>query len=124
VRQVDTPSILKNQSINESETTQNRMASIMTTFAMKTRTGIACWNARTLLESSRLNKAAREMNAYNISISGLSETTWNGFGDLELQTSERFMYSGQENENDRHQDGGGFLLARNSKHSLLDWQPV
>jgi hypothetical protein len=49
---------------------------------MKTRTGIACWNARTLLERSRLNKAAREMNAYNISISGLSETTWNGFGVL------------------------------------------
>jgi hypothetical protein len=49
---------------------------------MKTRTGIACWNVRALLESSRLNQAAREINAYNIFISGLSEARWNGFGVL------------------------------------------
>jgi hypothetical protein len=34
------------------------MACMLTTFAMKTRTRIACWNLRTLLESSRLNQAA------------------------------------------------------------------
>jgi hypothetical protein len=91
---------------------------------MKIQTRIACWNVRTLLESSTLNQAAREMNAYNISILGLSETRWNGFGDLELQTGEMFLYSGQENENNRHQDRVGFLLSKNAKHSLLDWQPV
>jgi hypothetical protein len=64
------------------------------------------------------------MNACDISILGLSETRWNGFGDLELQTGERFLYSGQENKNDRHQDGVGFLLSKNAKHSLLDRQPV
>jgi hypothetical protein len=69
------------------------MASMLTTFAMIIRTRIACWNARSLLESSRLNQAAREMNAYNISILGLSKTRRNGFGDLEPQTGERFMYS-------------------------------
>jgi hypothetical protein len=79
---------------------------------------------RTLLESSRLNQAAREMNAYNISILGLGETRWNGFGDLELQTHEMFLYSGQEIKIDRHQDGVGFLLPENAKHHVLDWQPV
>jgi hypothetical protein len=80
---------------------KNRMACMLTTFAMKTRTQIACWNVRTLLESSRLNQATREMNTYNISILGLRETRWNGFGDLELQTGEMFLYSGQDNENDK-----------------------
>jgi hypothetical protein len=61
VQQVDNLYILKNQSINESETTQNLMASMLMTFAMKIRTQIACWNMRTLLESSRLNQAATEM---------------------------------------------------------------
>jgi hypothetical protein len=52
------------------------------------------------------------MNTYNISILGLRETRWNGFGDLELQTGEMFLYSGQDNENDRHEDGVGFLLSK------------
>jgi hypothetical protein len=80
------------------------MASTLMTFTMKTWTQIACWNVRTLLESNRLNQATREMNAYNISILGLSKTRWNGFGDLELQTGERICILGKRIKNDRHQN--------------------
>jgi hypothetical protein len=70
VRQVNTLSILKNQNINESETTQNRMACMLTTFDMKTRTRIACWNVRTLLESSRTRSSEASGHGWDTHFEG------------------------------------------------------
>jgi hypothetical protein len=54
----------------------------------------------------------------------LSETRWTGYGEVDLQEGEKFIYSGWENEDNRHQEGVGFILSKKAKQSMIDWKPV
>jgi hypothetical protein len=76
------------------------------------------------MEGGRLLQATKEMKTYNISILGLSETRWTGYGEVDLQEGEKFIYSGRENEDNRHQEGVGFILSKKAKQSMINWKPV
>jgi hypothetical protein len=41
------------------------------------------------MEGGRLLKVTKEINTYNVSILGLSETRWTGYGEVDLQEGEK-----------------------------------
>jgi hypothetical protein len=64
------------------------------------------------------------MERYNIEVLGLSEVRWNTFGRQILNTGQRLLYSGKENEDDPHEAGVGFMLSKKACKSLIEWEPV
>jgi hypothetical protein len=77
---------------------------------------IGCWNVRTLWETGKMREATAEMKIYKIEILGISETHWTGFGEVNIQRDETFVYSGTEKEY-----RVGLLLPKRAKRSLLKW---
>lgn len=81
------------------------------------------WNVRTMLETSKANQIAKEMETYRISILGLSETRWNGCGKTTLQSGTTVIYSGKKEE-DKHEHGVAFMLNREATKSLIEWEGI
>ena len=63
-----------------------------------------------------------EMQRYRISILGVSECRWSGFGRLRIQTGEIILYSGRED--DVHQSGVAIVMTRYASRCLESWSPV
>lgn len=103
---------------------ENDWTPLATTFGMKQRTRIGCWNVRTMTRPEALPQVAKVMRDYNIQILGLSETRWNGFGEQFADCGTTLLYSGKEDEGASKEYGVGLLLSRSAKNSLLDWKPV
>ena len=84
---------------------------------------LGMWNVRTLWETGRCAQAVREMHRYRLTLLGMCEVRWNGYGETRLQTGETLLYSGK-NEEERHEAGVGLLLSKQATKSLLEWEPV
>ena len=119
---VNHPHTLKQQ-ITESLTKDNRTDTTETTFSLKTRTRIGCWNVKTIMEATKLAQIDKERNAYHIEILGLSETRWNGSGEHRIPQGGILLYSGKP-INDKHESGVGILLSPNVHKSLIEWKPI
>ena len=63
-----------------------------------------------------------EMQRYRISILGVSECRWSGFGRLRTQTGEIILYSGRDD--DVHQSGVAIVMTRYASRCLESWSPV
>ena len=92
----------------------------MTTIGMKNRTRIGFWNIRTMLEASKLSQVLKEMTNYKLDLLGLSETRWNGSGELTTATGELLIYSGRSDEKE-HEYGVGLILSKAMRKSLIEW---
>jgi len=78
------------------------MDAMVTTFSLKSRTRIGCWNVKTMMrEITKLAQIEKERNAYHIEILGLSETQWNGTGEHRIPQEGILLYSGKP-INDKH----------------------
>lgn len=51
----------------------------------KSFTKIATWNVRTLYQTGKLAQAVREMDRLKLDVLGVSETRWNGSGEVKTQ---------------------------------------
>ena len=93
-------------------------------FSAKHTTKIGTWNVRTLYQSGKCAQAAKEMDRYKIEILGLSEVRWNSSGLTSINSSHTIVYSGNTNLDDPQEKGVAFLMTRNSKKALLEWNPI
>ena len=93
-------------------------------FSPKTVIKVAQWNVRTMYETGKCAQIANEMRNYGISVLGISEARWNQSGVVTLLTGETILYSGNPNENDRHNKGVAIMISKQAKKSLMEWEPV
>lgn len=115
------PTEVKSIKRNQRKQITHHTVEMATTMAIKTRTRIAQWNIRTLMERTRLAQVEKEMKRYKIEILGLSEVRWNGCGEMKTTDGSTFLHSGLENGSNY---GVGFLMSNEVRKSLLDWNPV
>ena len=54
------------------------------------------------------------MTHYKLDLLGLSETRWNGSGELTTASGELFLYSGRA-MGEKHECGVGLILSKNLK---------
>lgn len=94
------------------------------TFGMKIRTRIGCWNVRTMSDSGALKAIEKELKSYKMDILGISETRWNGFGEIQTQDGNFLIYSGQEDEAAPRQAGVGILMTSKARSALTTWNPI
>ena len=83
---------------------------------------IGCWNVRTMYSIGKTAQVTSEMQRYRISILGVSECRWSGFGRLRTQTGEIILYSGRDD--DVHQSGVAIVMTRYASRCLESWSPV
>ena len=57
---------------------------------------------RTVYETNKAYKIAREQRAYNTTVLELCETRWTQTGQVRLNTGELILYSGHDEEDDHH----------------------
>jgi len=70
---------------------------------------IGTWNVRTLYKAGALQSLTKVVEKYNIQILSLQETRWPGEGSV-ISGNMMFMYRG--NENNKHENGVGFLIHK------------
>ena len=71
---------------------------------------------------SKTAQVTSEMQRYRISILGVSEWRWAGFGRLRIQTGETILHTGREG--DVHQSGVAIAMNRYASVCLQSWAPV
>lgn len=89
---------------------------------MKIRKRFGTWNVRTLAETSKLAQLEREFARLNLLFVGLSEVRWNGCGEHKTASGATLIYSGKT-IGERRESGVGFLLSKEAKQALIEWQP-
>lgn len=87
-------------------------------------TKIATWNVRTLYQTGKLAQVAREMDRLKLDILGVSETRWNGSGEVKTQNGETILFSGNLEEDAPHEKGVGLILSNRAFRCLMEWEPV
>jgi hypothetical protein len=95
----------------------NRVDSLKTTFGLKQRTKMGCWNVRTLRECGRLKQAEKVMSDYGMEIIGLSEARWKDFVEITTQNGNAFLYSGLGGDDVEYKNGVGLLLSKTAYSS-------
>jgi hypothetical protein len=93
--------------VRETATNNSQTDNTKKIFAMKRKSRIGCWNVRTHWETGKVREATAEMKRYKTEILGISETHWTGFGEVNIQRDETFVYSGTE---EGHREGVGLPL--------------
>ena len=85
---------------------------------LRTRSNISIgtWNVRTLKPSGKLEELTHEMRRCRWSVHGCCEVRWNTFGETTTQDGHKLYYSGKE---DRHENGIGFLVHKDTAHQCL-----
>ena len=83
---------------------------------------IGTWNIRTMFESGKTAKVAREMHNYNLMVLGIFETRWKQSGQLRLTTGEMVLYSGHEESNSPHTEVVALLLMKEAQKALIGWE--
>jgi hypothetical protein len=76
-----------------------------------------------MLEASRLSQVLKEMIHYKLDLLGLSETRWNGSGEITTASGELLLYSGRA-MGEKHEYVVGLILSKNLKKSLIEWRAV
>ena len=63
-----------------------------------------------------------EMKAYRLDILGISESRWTGSGQNILNTGERVLFSGHEEEDAPHREGVALMLSKKAQKALIGWE--
>ena len=69
----------------------------------------------------RTAMVVNEMRRYKLSILGVSEVRWLGFGRVRTSKGEVILYSGAE---EIHHRGVGIILNREAQECLMEWAPI
>ena len=83
---------------------------------------MAAWNVRSLYQAGKLAQGVKEFNEYNLEIIGMCEVTWPKSDKNTLQTGNKFIYSG--GDDNVHEEGVGLLLSPGVNKSLIEWLPL
>ena len=86
-------------------------------------TAFGTWNVCTMYQTGKSAQVANEMRRYGLKLLGISEVRWLGSGSTTLLTGEEVLYSGRE-EGEEHTEGVAIMLAKDTKKTLLSWEPV
>lgn len=84
---------------NESRKESVQLTPLLTT---KHTTKIVTWNIRTMCQAGKTSQIASEMNQYNLSLIGLSETRWTQSGKTHLSSGETIIYSAWRGQRPTH----------------------
>ena len=82
---------------------------------------IGTWNVRTLNASGKAEELAHALKKYKWNIIGLCEMRWKGIGETTTHEGHKLYYSGRD---DRHEEGVGFLIHRNTASAVMGCRPV
>ncbi len=85
-------------------------------------TSIGTWNVKTMYQMGKTAQIVAEMQNYNISLLGISETRWIQSGQQRLESGELVLYSGHENDNASHTEGVAIILSKEAQNALLGWE--
>ncbi len=82
----------------------------------KHHTYVGFWNVRTMYVAGKTATIMSEMRKYELSILGLSEVSWTGFGELRTTSGETIIYSGPE---EGHHRGVAIAMTKSARTSLM-----
>ena len=82
---------------------------------------IGTWNVRTLRPPGKLEELTHEMRRYCWIDLGLCEVRWKNFGKTTTQDGHKLYFSGKK---DRHENGVGFLIHKDTVNIVMGCQPV
>ena len=83
---------------------------------------IGTWNIKTMFEAGKTIQVVVEMQNYNLTIFGISDTKWTGSSQRRLATEELLLYSGHEEDNAPHMQGVALMLSRTAQRALTGWE--
>jgi exonuclease III len=83
---------------------------------------IGCWNVRTMVDISKAYQISAEMKNYDVNIVGLSETRWNGAGQITLSEETKILFSGNLEEDANKERGVAFMLNERAAKALIEWE--
>lgn len=75
-----------------------------------------------MYQSGKTMQVVREMQRYNITILGISETRWTQSGQKRLASGEMLLYSGHEEEDAPHTEGVALMLSGPAQRALIGWE--
>ncbi|KAK6979834.1 hypothetical protein BgiMline_020827 [Biomphalaria glabrata] len=75
----------------------------------------------TMQESEKTEEVAAEMKRYNLTILGISESRWSGFGQKRLTSVELLLYSEHEQEA-KHTQEVALMLSKQAQRALIGWE--
>ena len=82
---------------------------------------IGCWNVRTMYTIGKTATVMKEMRRYKLSILGLSEVRWTGFGEVKTTTGETIIYSGRD---EGHHSGVALAMNDETRKCMMKWNPI
>lgn len=77
-----------------------------------------------MYQTGKLAQVSAEADRLDISILGLAETRWTGYGEKRIASGQVLLYSGPCGPNATHERGVGFLLSPLAFKGLMEWRPV
>ncbi|GFS00988.1 endonuclease-reverse transcriptase [Elysia marginata] len=77
----------------------------MNLLSTRRNTSLGIWNIRTMLEASKVQQVADEIDGYHLKIVGLSEARWNQSREQTLALGHNVIYPGLIEQNKRHAEG-------------------
>ena len=93
-----------------------------TIISTRTTTTIGAWNVRTMYEAGKAAQIAAEMRSYKLTILGISEARWTGWGQKRLISGEMVIFSGHEEDDAPHTLGVAMMLSRTAQGALIGWE--
>ena len=75
-----------------------------------------------MFQTGKLAQAIQELNKYNITFLGMSETRWSNSGKFKTSTGEIVIWSGRQDN--AHREGVALLIHKNCQNTILQWEPV
>ena len=93
-----------------------------TIISTRTTTVIGAWNVRTMYEAGKAAQIAAEMRNYKLTILGISEARWTGWGQKRLISGEMVLFSGHEEDDAPHTLGVAMMLSRAAQGALIGWE--
>ena len=85
---------------------------------------IGTCNVCTMYEAGKCVNLGMEMKSYSLHILGLNDTRWTVSDQTKLASGETIMYSGHEEVNSPHTQGGGIMLSKQAEKAPIGWEPV
>ena len=95
-----------------------------TIISTRTTTIIGAWNVRTMYETGKAAQKAAEMRSCKLTIHGISEPRWTGWGQKRLISGEIVIFSGHEKDDAPHTLGVAMMLSRAAQGALIGWEAL
>ena len=67
----------------------------------------------------KANIIAKEMQAYNLQVLGISETRWIHAGKMKLTSRELILHSGHPDDSAHHTEGVALMLGLEAQKALI-----